>query len=817
MLATNSRGSNLQFNPSTRKDLRKSARKQKKNLRNCQPPPKRQKISHDPSVANQTCKAVESPFPIHAPTTSYSNLTEYSKLRSPKENFHHKIQISKASKFDSKKLTNDEREIAELERKLGLHKSKKSLQSFEEDGLDQFLKGLEDPQVLVPGVENLANTEGDEWLKQKRHAAQKSHQKHCSVSVGHKIHTSSTSSFQFEPSKRDSEASLKVDSCVSGPISDEELPYDENTFFDSESFGGFDSDDVPNKPETPRARENPFLPPIDPSHTDGNKTPPLSKITHSESEEIIGLRRRMQGLINRLTESNLLSILSDIEKLYREHPRQQVTTTLIDILLLSIFKSTSLPDTLIILPAGFIAAVYKIIGADFGAEIVQRITTMWDECYPRARTLSIDHSTTDLNKQPSNLVMLLAELYNFKVIGSNLIFDYIRSILGELSELNAELLLRIIRASGPQLRQDDPSSIKDIVATLRTARANIREENISVRTKFMMETIDDLKNNRLKTGFAASAITSEHLIRMKKTLGSLNNRNLKATEPLRIGLNDIRNSKKRGKWWLIGASWSGHSKEIEENLSSTSKNEMTRHQNPEFIDLIQLAREHRMNTDIRRVIFFTIMSAIDYQDACVRLKKLNLKKTQEYEISKVLVCCVTTEKYYNPYYTLIAKKLCENKKLSVSFQYCLWDLFKRFDETEEDEPGVEEIEELSIRKIVNLSKMFGNLIVEGSLDLCTLKVLNLNYLSPKTKSFVEVLFITIFLLTQKHGMKKRDEKSVIRIFSKVKCNPQLTVGLQYFLGEIVSKTDIAGGKQEHAIVKWACGVAIEALVSVNLD
>jgi len=51
------------------------------------------------------------------------------------------------------------------------------------------------------------------------------------------------------------------------------------------------------------------------------------------------------------------------------------------------------------------------------------------------------------------------------------------------------------------------------------------------------------------------------------------------------------------------------------------------------------------------------MSASDYQQASLRLKKLQLKKTQELEIPKVLVRCVSAEKIYNRYYTLVAKKV----------------------------------------------------------------------------------------------------------------------------------------------------------------
>ena len=192
------------------------------------------------------------------------------------------------------------------------------------------------------------------------------------------------------------------------------------------------------------------------------------------------LRRQAQGLINRLTEANLISILGEVEKLYRENARQHVTSTLVDLLLISVCEPTTLPDTLILLPAGFITAVYKVIGADFGAQVIERVVELFGERYnwaSKAGNSGSAASAPDRSKETSNLITLLAELYNFQVVGSNLIFDYIRLFLQTLSELNTELLLRIIRVSGPQLRQDDPSSLRDIVAMLRPAVADIGEQN----------------------------------------------------------------------------------------------------------------------------------------------------------------------------------------------------------------------------------------------------------------------------------------------------------------------------------------------------
>ncbi|KAL2072280.1 hypothetical protein VTL71DRAFT_11623 [Oculimacula yallundae] len=828
----------------SRKDIRKAARNEKKALRSGPPPAKRAKVHHEENNRSNV-KPTANP----SPSSTKPARDESAQEPRPKSILKRTKQADSEPKASKKrrsispppkisravqdKLAEEDEEIAALEKKLGL-KGKKGLpQSFKDDGLDELLEGLggdveEDESIQQ---KRKRKAEGDEWLDRKRREARNAAEQTLEI-------LDDDSNLEEEDSEEDNEANDDdgaSDMSLDGlEFPDDDSEDDEGDLEDElavdNDFTGFGSgsdDESEEERATPvkRIRENPYVAPVSGASAPAEKyiPPSMRKAASSDSEELVRLRRRTQGLVNRLTESNLISILTDIEKLYRESPRQHVTSTLVDILLTSVCEPTSLPDTLIILPAGFISAIYKIIGTDFGAQVIQRIVELFDEHYVRAIALGNtgpSASTTDSSKETSNLIMLLSEMYNFQVVGSGLMFDYIKMFLEKLSELNAELLLKIIRASGPQLRQDDPSALKTIVAMLRPAIEKAGgEANISVRTKFMIETINDLKNNKMKTGGAASAVTSEHTIRMKKTLGTLNTRTIKGSEPLRIGLKDIQESDKKGKWWLVGASWSGNTEEdtIEPSATAASRKRVPA-EDAGTSDLVQLAREQRMNTDIRRAIFVTIMSATDYQDAHLRLMKLKLKKVQEYEIPKVLIHCAGGEKTYNPYYTLIAKKVCGDRRLKTAFQYCLWDLFKKMGESEEDDVDADDEEEaLDTRQIVNLAKMFGTLLVDGGMSLSALKNLNFSYLQTKTKIFMEVFFITVLLQCQRQAENKRDEQALRHVFGQAKETPVLIRGLQYFLKKVVSKTDIAGGEDEKTTVKWACKVSGDTLKDLAAD
>lgn len=265
---------------------------------------------------------------------------------------------------------------------------------------------------------------------------------------------------------------------------------------------------------------------------------------------------------------------------------------------------------------------------------------------------------------------------------------------------------------------------------LQSAIAKTGEENLSVRTKFMVETMNNLKNNRVKTGIAASNIASDHIVRMKKTLGTLNTQSIRGVEPLRMGLKDLRDSEKCGKWWLVGASYKGQDQDRGNQDSPSQRGLDSQLKDNEMLDststdLIQLARQQRMNTDIRRSVFIAIMSATDFKDAHNRISKLRLKKSQELEIPRVLIHCAGAEESYNPFYALISRRICSDKKLKMAFQFSLWNLFKRMGEVREDReetPDEVEEDELQLRSLVNLAKMFGVLIAEDGLGIGVLKV-----------------------------------------------------------------------------------------------
>ena len=746
---------------------------------------------------------------------SSSNKLLKSILKSPKKQTSPSppsFPAPKIARQGKKKLSEEDAEIATLEKALGIKNRSKLPKSFEEDGLDDLLDGLDDDDALAPSSSpgKRQRTEEDEWLENKRRKAN-------SAADWEEV-SGNGEAFSDGSSQEDDEFLNESDS--SGD-QDDESNEDSGALFDGFDEVGHASDSEidsqPSKAER-RPRENPYVAPPTASKdaAPAKYVPPsLRDKGSSETEELSRLRKQVQGLLNRLSEANMLSIVGDIEKLYLTNPRQDVTTAILDVLIGLLSDPSTLQDTFLILHSGLIAALYKTIGTDFGAQSIQRIDAEFSQHYGK------DSKPGVVDKRLLNLVNLIADLYTFQVVGSVLVYDLIRQFLTELSETNTELLLKIVRTAGPQLRQDDPSSLKAIINSLQHQIAEAGEKGVSTKMKFMMEMMNDLKNNRVKTGIAASSMASEHIIRMKKTLGTLNQKRTKASEPLRVSLKDLRESDQRGKWWLIGSSYKGGDHDGVDQEATPRREESDLVDTADFHydlngDLLQLAKEQRMNTSVRQSIFIAVMSATDYNDAYLRLMKLRLKKAQELEMPKVLIHCAKAEKIYNPYYTLLARKLCSDRKLKMAFQFSLWDVFKQLDGESQEYEGDSEGEEakLSLRAIVNLARMFGGLIAEGGLGLGVLKNLNLTYLQPGTQTFIEILLTTVILQVGKAGDEALQERTLVDVFTAPKEMPDMARGLRYFVKKFVSGSDVTGDGHDREVLKWGCKVAEKALQRV---
>lgn len=396
----------------------------------------------------------------------------------------------------------------------------------------------------------------------------------------------------------------------------------------------------------------------------------LKQLLENSSEsniKLAKLSKQINGLLNRLSTSNMHSICNQIIQMFysNQFTRYDLIETIYSLFTNSLIKPKALtPLRLVIEHAALVCILSANIGVEVGANLLQKFCLKINEYLESSEYLSVENKTLD------NLILLLCNLYNFKLFASNLIIDLSNDKLVDRIKIENEtivekivdLILIIFRSVGFSLRKENPLQLKDLILNLQSKINLIKNspqssESMNNRLKFMIESLNAIKNNDIRK---LDAFDSEPIEQIKKNAKQL----LKdeQTNQLNISFKDLINASELGRWWIVGSAW-----QLKENDTSEKTNDLDASlsetnggKSEGFSEkILKLAKKQHMNTDIRRAIFCIIVSAEDYTDAFMKLVKLSLKKQQEREIIYVIMHCALNEKAYNPYYSYLMQKFCQ--------------------------------------------------------------------------------------------------------------------------------------------------------------
>ncbi|KAJ3028887.1 UNVERIFIED_CONTAM: suppressor of glycerol defect [Siphonaria sp. JEL0065] len=549
----------------------------------------------------------------------------------------------------------------------------------------------------------------------------------------------------------------------------------------------------------------------------GKYIPPrLRAKVENKSEQYMRLKRQIQGLLNRLSDSNIESIVTGLEECYRNNSRHDVTEIITDATIGFISNHANLLDSFVMTYAALLSCIFNFIGIEFGAHLTQTAVELYIKSMDEFATAEPlpsseeeqEKATDHPSKRATNLVTLLSHLYNFSIIGAPLIYDLVRSCLDRMLELDVEIILKLLRGCGTQMRSDDPSALKDIVALVHEKSVKKVDPAFNTpRVKFMIETIMDLKNNKYKTskkitgatGGASGQATGLQQEKLTKFIsGLLRRRGVPDREPLRATLDDIKNVRTKGKWWLVGAAWAGHQEDGSTvRVTEVKDVDVTNLEDGAAADLLKLAKAQRMTTDIRRSIFVALMSAEDFVDAYEKLMRLGLKQKQEREIVRVLLHCCTNEKTYNPYYYLVATKFCgASHGFKITFQYALWDSVREFEtgtgnenDNEDEDTEDRSVGNKTLRRVSHLAKFYSALVAGGFLGLTILKSLDFSTMGMYPALWCQLFFTHLMVIVPPASSTNTNPDTHVKgIFDKLKAlkeSMDLCEGIEFFLEQYV--------------------------------
>lgn len=160
--------------------------------------------------------------------------------------------------------------------------------------------------------------------------------------------------------------------------------------------------------------------------------------------------------------------------------RHELIETIFSLLTNSLIIPNNIsPIRLIVEHAALTVILSANIGIELGATILQKFCMKINENLSEEKLLNIE------NKSLDNLILLICNFYNFKLISSNLILNLLDDRLVEMvaytdasdeSQLEKliDLILLVFRCVGFSLRKDNPIVLKDLIVKLHLKINNIK-------------------------------------------------------------------------------------------------------------------------------------------------------------------------------------------------------------------------------------------------------------------------------------------------------------------------------------------------------
>ena len=149
--------------------------------------------------------------------------------------------------------------------------------------------------------------------------------------------------------------------------------------------------------------------------------------------------------------------------------------------------------------------------------------------------------------------------------------------------------------------------------------------------------------------------------------------------------------------------------------------------------------------NLRRTIYLTIMSSLDFEEAGHKLMQIQLQPGQEIEVATMLVECCSQERTFVRYYGLLAQRFCF---ISKEYASLFDDVFMKQFST---------IHRLETNKLRNVAKFFAHLLTTDAMSWTCLAYIQL---SEETTTSASRIFIKILFqeLSEQLGLKKLNEK-----------------------------------------------------------
>ena len=435
------------------------------------------------------------------------------------------------------------------------------------------------------------------------------------------------------------------------------------------------------------------------------------------------LKKSINGLINKVNVSNIKFIVPELfnENLVRGR----------GLFCRSIMKAqaASLPFTPIY------AAMTAIVNTKLpqvGELLTTRLITQFLKAFKRNDKAVCLSSTT-----------FLAHLCNQQVVHETLVAQMLLLLLNKPTDDSVEIAVGLTREVGQHLEEMNGQIALVVFDQFRNI---LHEQDLDKRVQYMIEVLFQVRKDKYKDNPAVKEeldlVEEEDQITHQLNL-------LDEGLDVKDGLNifkfdkdweDNEEAYKKIKAEILGEA-SGSEDEDDSGSEESSDDEEDETER-------QVEIKDQTNTDLvnlRRTIYLTIMSSIDFEECCHKLMKINLPVGQEPELPSMIIECCSQERTFSKFYGLTGERFAKLNRLWMELFEAA---FAKYYDT---------IHRYESNRLRNIARFFGHMLSSDALGWQCLSIVHLNEEETTSSSriFIKILFQD---LSESLGIAKLKER-----------------------------------------------------------
>ncbi|KAL8940835.1 MAG: hypothetical protein Q9211_002086 [Gyalolechia sp. 1 TL-2023] len=453
------------------------------------------------------------------------------------------------------------------------------------------------------------------------------------------------------------------------------------------------------------------------SRSGGTYIPPArlralqAQITDKKSKEYQrmaweALKKSINGLINKVNVSNIKHIVPELftENLVRGR----------GLYCRSIMKAAASSSAFVPIYAAM-AAIINTKLPQVGELLVHRLIVQFKKAFKRNDKAVCLSSTT-----------FIAHLVNQQVVHEILAAQILLLLLNKPTDDGVEIAVGLTREVGQHLEE---MSGPIALAVFDQFRSILHEQDLDKRVQYMIEVLFQVRKDKYKDNPAIK----DELDLVEEEDQITHRASLDDEIDVQDGLNIFKfdpeweeheEAYRKLKAEILGEAEGSDDEEYESGESSDDD---------EAKEEKELEIRDQTNTDLtnlRRTIYLTIMSSLDFEEAVHKLLKVNLPVGQEPELPSMVVECCSQERTYSKFYGLIGERFA---KLNRLWTELFESSFAKYYDT---------IHRYETNRLRNIARFFGHLLSSDAIGWHVLTIVRLNEdeTTSSSRIFIKILF-----------------------------------------------------------------------------